>query len=164
MENEITTLKARNAGDAAPTKKVQELRKQLEELQLEMDSDKKRNSDLNAKYEKLEEEHILVKAQLTSEKENLQMSLNANRNILNDREAELRNVKKEKVDLSRKLTEATTKAKDADGQILRITTLEYEKNRIKMTLDERDQQIGQLRDENDMNKDVCSQMKREVIH
>lgn len=164
MENEITTLKARNAGDAAPTKKVQELRKQLEELQLEMDSDKKRNSDLNAKYEKLEEEHILVKAQLTSEKENLQMSLNANRNILNDREAELRNVKKEKVDLSRKLTEATTKAKDADGQSLRITTLEYEKNRIKMTLDERDQQIGQLRDENDMNKDVCSQMKREVIH
>lgn len=146
-----------------PTKKVQELRLQLEELQLELESDKKRYSDLNGKYEQLEEEHILIKAQLTTDKENLQSSLDYNRNIMNDREAELRNLRKEKIDLSRKLVEATSKANALDGQSLRITTLQYEKNRIKMTLDERDQQISQLRDENDMNKDVCSQMKREVM-
>lgn len=164
LENEIKSLKARNAGDAAPTKKVQELRKQLEDLQLEQEREKKRFSDLNGKYEQLEEEHILVKAQLITDKENLQTSLNASRNMMNDREAELRNLKKEKIDLSRKLTEAMSKVKDTDGQSLRITTLQYEKNRIKMTLDERDQQISQLRDENDMNKDVCSQMKREVMY
>lgn len=141
---------------------MQELRKQLEELQVELDRDKKRYSDLNGKYEQLEEEHILIKAQLTTEKENLQTSLIGNRNLLNDAEEKLRNLKKEKIDLSRKLSDAMAKAKELDGQSLRVTTLQYEKNRIKMSLDEREQQINQLRDENDMNKDVCGQLKREV--
>lgn len=162
LESEITTLKARSAGDAVPTRKLKEMRRELDDLQAELDRDKKRNADLTGKYEQLEEEHLLIKAQLTTEKENLQASLNNNRNQLSDRDDELRILKKDKYDLNRKLSDTASRLKESEAQCLRMSTLEYEKKRLNLTLEERDQQIAQLKDENEMNSDQCDLMRREI--
>lgn len=163
LESEITALKARNAaGDIGPTKKLKEVRRELDDVQSELDRDRKRYAELTGKYEHLEEDYLLAKAQLTAEKENLQTSLNIQRNQLSDSEDAMRLMKKENFELSRKLSDTAARLTDSETKTLRQTSLEYEKNRLKMTLTERDQQIAQLKDENEMNRDVCDQLRREI--
>lgn len=163
LESEITALKARNAaGDIGPTKKLKEVRRELDDAQTELDRDRKRYAELTGKYEHLEEDYLLVKAQLTAEKENLQTSLNIQRNQLSDSEDAIRLMKKENFELSRKLSDTAARLTESETKTLRQTSLEYEKNRLKMTLVERDQQIAQLKDENEMNRDVCDSLRREI--
>lgn len=71
FEKEIASLKTKAAGSDAPTKKVQELKDQAKELEASLSKETKKYTDLTAKYELLEEEHVLTKAQLTTEKEKL---------------------------------------------------------------------------------------------
>lgn len=162
MEKEVATLKAKNSVDTVPTKKVLELRKQNDDLQTELDRDKKRYTDLTGKYEQLEEEHVLIKAQLTTDKENLQSNLSATKSKLNDIDSEVTKLRREKLDLSKKLTESQSKIKDLESLSVRNVTFEHEKNRLKGQLEDREQDFERLKDENEMNKDVCVQLKREV--
>lgn len=158
----MASLKAKNSVDTVPTKKVIELRKQNDELQVELDRDKKRYTDLTGKYEQLEEEHVLIKAQLTTDKEKLQTTLNSTRSQLHDIDSDLSKLRKEKLDLSKKLTEQQNKVKDFESINVRSVTVEHEKNRLKVQLEDREKDFERLKDENEMNKDVCMQMKREV--
>lgn len=156
-------MKLKNStNDTVPTKKVQELRKLNDDLQAELDRDKKRYSDLHGKYEKLEEDHVLSKAQLTNDKENLQSDLSTLKTRIKELEASTSQLKKEKIDLTKKFNDAKTKASDLESQHIRSSTLEYEKNRLKATLEEKEQELDRLKDENEMNKDVCTQMRKEV--
>lgn len=163
MEKEITTLKAKTASaDSVPTKKVLELRKQNDDLQLELDTDRKRYSELTGRYEQLEEEHVLIKAQLTTDKENLQATLTTTKSKLSDADNDLVKTKREKIDAGKKLTDAQSKIRELEEKYARSSAVEHERNRLKSTLAEREQEFERLRDENDMNKDVVMQMKREV--
>lgn len=163
MEKEIATLKSKSANsEAVPTKKVQEMKKQNDELQAELDRDKKLYSELNGKFEHLEEEHLFVKAQLTTQKENLQTELVTTKSKLMNFEADLAKVAKEKEDLNKKLTQAQQKVKDFDGKGVKSSAVELENNRLKSNLSDKDQEFKNLKMETEMNKHVNDQMKKEV--
>lgn len=163
MEKEIATLKAKSSNsDEIPTKKVQELKKQNDELQTELDRDRKRYSELNGKFEHLEEEHLFVKAQLTTQKENLQTELVTTKSKLINSEADLAKVTKEKDDLNKNLTQAQQKVRDFEGKGAKSSAVELENNRLKSCLSEKEQEFKNLKKETEMNKDVNEQMKKEV--
>lgn len=140
-----------------------ELRKQNDELQVELNQDKKRYSELTGRYEQLEEEHLLIKAQLTTDKENLQASLASTKTQLSDTDIDLSKTRKEKQDQGKKLLDAQSKIRDLESKYARSSTVEHERNRLKSTLEEREQEFEKLKNENEMNRDVCMQMKREVL-
>lgn len=164
LEKEIVTLrtKAATITETVTSKKVQELRKQTDELQAELDRDKKRYSDFTAKYEQLEEEHVLIKAQLITEKENLQSEVAQQKSKLAQLESECLAAKKDKQDLNRKLTDAEYRIRENDRKTSKMNGLELENTGLKSSMDGKIHQFNQLKMENDMNKDVCNQMKREV--
>lgn len=141
---------------------MQELRKQTDDLQIELDRDKKRYSDFTAKYEQLEEEHVLIKAQLITEKENLQTELTQLKSKLTQLESECLASKKDKLDLNRKLNDAEGRVRENDRKISKMNAFELENTGLKSALDEKNHKFNKLTMENDMNKDVCNQMKREV--
>lgn len=164
MEKEIVTLKQKNtAAEAAPSKKLLEQRKINDELQEELNRDKKRYSDLTGKYEQLEEEHVLIKAQLTADKEKAQSDLSSVKGKLTEVDSDYLKIKKEKADLTNKINELTGKVNELENKLTRSTTVEHEKNRLKATLQEREQDLDKIKNENEMNKDVCGQLKREVV-
>lgn len=163
LEKEIATLKSKSANsEALPTKKVQELKKQNEELLAELDRDKKRYSELNGKFEHLEEEHLFVKAELTTQKENLQTELVTTKSKIMNFEADLTKVAKEKDDLNKKLTLAQQKVNEFEGKGAKSSAAEHENSRLKSTLSEKEQDFRNLKKETEMNKDVNDQMKKEV--
>lgn len=163
LEKEIATLKSKSASnETVPTKRVQELKKQSDELQLELDREKKRYSELNGKFENLEEEHLFVKAQLTTQKENLQAELVTSKSKLMVFEADLDKVTKEKEDLNKKLIEAQQQVKVFDGKGAKSSAAEHENSRLKSSLAEKEQEFRNLKKETEMNKDVNDQMKKEV--
>lgn len=165
LEKEIFALrtKAATITETVTSKKVQELRKQTDDLQNELDRDKKRYSDFTAKYEQLEEEHVLIKAQLITEKENLQTELTQLKTKFGQLESECMASKKDKLDLNRKLNDAEYRIRENDRKLSRMNAFELENTGLKSTLDEKNHQFNKLKMENDMNKDVCNQMKREVM-
>lgn len=164
LEKEIVTLrmKAASITETVTSKKVQELRKQTDELQAELDRDKKRYADFTAKYEQLEEEHVLIKAQLITEKENLQSEVAQQKLKLAQLESECLAAKKDKLDLNRKLTDVEYRIRENDRKISRMNGLELENTGLKSQMEGKMHEFNQLKKENEMNKDVCTQMKREV--
>lgn len=163
LEKEIATLKSKSASnEVVPTKKVQELKKQNDDLQAELDRDKKRYSELNGKFEHLEEEHLFVKAQLTTQKENLQTELVTTKSKIMNFEADLSKVNKEKEDLNKKLTQIQLKVKDLEGKGAKSSTVEHDNNRLKSCLSEKELDYKNLKKECEMNKDVNNQQKKEV--
>lgn len=163
LEKEIATLKSKSTnGETVPTKKVQELKKQNDELQAELDRDKKRYSELNGKFEHLEEEHLFVKAQLTTQKENLQTELVATKSTIMNFEADLSKVTKDKEELNKKLTQIQQKNKELEGKGAKNSAVEHDNNRLKSCLSEKDLDYRNLKKESEMNKDVNNQLKKEV--
>lgn len=163
LEKEIATLKSKTAGgETAPTKKAQEMKKQNDELQAELDRERKRYAELNGKFEHLEEEHLFVKAELTTQKENLQTELITTKSTIMNFEADLEKIKKEKEELSRALTQSQQKVSEFNGKGAKASAVELENNRLKSTLSDKEQEFRNLRKETEMNKDVNDQMKKEV--
>lgn len=164
LEKEISTLKSKSSiSETVPTKKAQELKKQNDELQAELDRDRKRYIELNGKFEHLEEEHLFVKAQLTTQKENLQTEMLATKSKILNFEADLAAAAKEKVDLNKKLIQAQQKVRESDGNNgAKSSAVEHENNRLKSCLSEKEQEFRNLKKETEMNKDVNDQMKKEV--
>lgn len=161
LEKEIATLKSKseNGEPIVGGKKVQELKKQNDELQAELDRDKKRYAELNGKFEHLEEEHLFVKAQLTTQKENLQTELVTTKSKMMNFEADLNTITKERDELSKKLVQAQQKF---DGKGAKSSAAEVENNRLKTCLVEKELEFKNLKKETEMNKDVNDQMKKEV--
>lgn len=157
-------MKSKSGDAATPTKKVQEMKKQNDELQAELDGDKKRYAELNGKFEHLEEEHLFVKAQLTQQKETLQTELVTTKSKLMNFEADLSKVATETEELNKKLTQAQQKVKEFEGKGTKSSSVELENNRLKATLVEKEQDFKNLRMETEMNKHVNDQMKKEVSH
>lgn len=132
------------------------------ELQTSLDGEMKKSADLTGKYEHLEEEHILTKAQLTTDKEGLQANLTALKSKLSSIEAENTRFRKDNIDLSRKIVEMQNKQKELETKQNRNSSLEHEKNRLVGTIQQKDQDYNKLYKENDMNKEVGVQLRREV--
>lgn len=123
----------------------------------------RRTNESNSKYELLEEEHVLFKAQLTTENEKLQAeikSLKAQITKLTQNEssalAEVQEFKQKIQDLQRKLTEAELKGSNS------TSTFDLEKSRLKSKLEETESEFKKLQRQNEMNLDQISSLRKDV--
>uniref|UniRef100_W8AJU9 Uncharacterized protein n=1 Tax=Ceratitis capitata TaxID=7213 RepID=W8AJU9_CERCA len=155
LEKEVKELKIKSS--KSDSKQVQELKKQLEDLQNQLLEENKRYKDLNTHWEKLSEETILMRAQLTTEKDNMQMELNSMRQKLN----EMDDIRVERAELAKKLNDVKRKLQEAEAKHIKNGASEYEKTMLKNKLAEREQEYDRLRRENEMNIDLVFQLRKE---
>lgn len=160
LEKEIKDLKTK--ASKSDSKQVQDLKKQVEEIQASLSSEQKRYEDLNNHWEKLSEETILMRAQLTTEKQSLQAELNANRQKI----ADMDTIRVERTDMARKLNEAQKKIADLQAKALKAANGngsggEYERTVLKNKLAEKEHEYERLRRENEMNIDLVFQLRKD---
>ncbi|KAI8119260.1 Protein SOGA3 [Lucilia cuprina] len=155
LENEIKELKIKSS--KSDTKQVQELKKQLEELHETLDHEAKRYNELNAQWEKMSEETILMRAQLSTEKNNLQTELNNAKQKI----SELETIRVNRSELAKKLNDAQKKIQELETKTLKNGHSEYEKTMLQNKLDEKIQEYERLRRENEMNIDLVFQLRKD---
>ncbi|XP_016932351.3 uncharacterized protein [Drosophila suzukii] len=158
LEKEIKDLKAK--ASKSDSKQVQDLKKQVEEVQASLSSEQKRYEDLNNHWEKLSEETILMRAQLTTEKQTLQAELNAQKQKI----SEMDTIRIERTDMARKLSEAQKKIADLQAKALKAVNGnggEYERTVLKNKLAEKEHEYERLRRENEMNIDLVFQLRKD---
>lgn len=147
-----------------PSKKLQELQDQVKDFEESLTKEQKKNVALNSKYELLEEEHVLFKAQLTTEKEKLGTeikTLKAKISKYDDSEVEFR---REKAELSKKVTDLQRKLTEAEhnGAKTSTSTFELDRSRLKAKLEEKESEFNKLTKQNEMNVDQLSSVRKEV--
>ncbi|XP_043662143.1 rootletin isoform X2 [Drosophila teissieri] len=158
LEKEIKDLKTK--ASKSDSKQVQDLKKQVEEVQASLTAEQKRYEDLNNHWEKLSEETILMRAQLTTEKQSLQAELNANKQKI----SEMDTIRIERTDMARKLNEAQKKIADLQAKALKTVNgngAEYERTVLKNKLAEKEHEYERLRRENEMNIDLVFQLRKD---
>lgn len=143
---------------------MQELQEKNKELDDNLAKEIKKSSTLTGKYELLEEEHVLFKAQLTTEKEKLDneiKSLKSKVNQFDDADAASR---REKADLNKKVTDLQRKLTEAEHNNSKVTTstFELDRSRLKAKLEEKESEFNKLSKQNEMNLDQLSTMRKEV--
>ncbi|XP_055902428.1 cingulin isoform X2 [Eupeodes corollae] len=160
LEKEIKDLKSKSASskaEQASSKQIQELKKQLEDLQTQLTQEQKRYSDLNAHWETLSEETILMRAQLSTEKENLQAELTSTKQRL----GEMESIRTEKSELAKRLKDLQRKLQDLESKNIKAGAAEYEKTMLKNTIAEKEREYDRLRRENEMNIDLVFQLRKD---
>lgn len=129
-----------------------------------MDKELKKASSLTGRYELLEEEHVLFKAQLTTDKEKLETeirTLKAKLKEFDDIEVIHR---REKADLTKKITDVQKKLTETEFNNSKTTTstFELERSRLRAKLEEKESEFTKLSKQNEMNVDQLSSMRKEV--
>lgn len=160
MEKEIAALKLQK--DSTPNRKLEELKRQNVDLVAQNEIDAKKLTEVTSKYEQLEEQHIFVRAQLTSDKEALQATNASMKSKMAAMESELDRFKRDNIDLSRKIVDVQNKCKDLESKQSQSSVIEHERKRLLNQLQEKNQQYELLASENAMNKDLSLQAKKEV--
>ncbi|XP_061387212.1 myosin-7 [Musca vetustissima] len=155
LEKEIKDLKTKSS--KSDSKQVQELKKQVEELQESLSNENKRYNDLNAQWEKLSEETILMRAQLTTEKNTLQTELNNTKQKI----AELESIRVNRTELAKKLNDAQKKIQELETKTLKNNSKEYERTMLQNKLDEKSHEYERLKRENEMNIDLVFQLRKD---
>ncbi|XP_030241265.1 plectin isoform X1 [Drosophila navojoa] len=156
LEKDIKDLKTKSS--KSDSKQVQELKKQLEEVQAQLSSEQKRYEELNTHWEKLSEETILMRAQLTTEKQSLQSELTAARYKL----ADMDTIRIERTDMARKLNEAQKKIQELEVKTLKTSNSgDHERSMLKNKLAEKEHEYERLRRENEMNIDLVFQLRKD---
>lgn len=138
------------------------MKKLNQELQTQLENETKRLADTTAKFEHLEETYVFTRAQLTTDNENLQNNFNAVKTKLSALEVENSQLRKDNIDLSRKIVDTQNKFKEMEVKQAHSGAVEHERTRLLAALKEKDQEYEFLVKENEMNKDLGIQLKREV--
>lgn len=160
LENDIAKLKSQK--DTQPNIIADELRKQNAALSARIDDETKKVLDAATRYEHLEEQHVLAKAQFSSQADKLQATNATIKSKMATMEVELARFRRDNIDLSRKLVEMQTKCKELETKSSQNAVIEHEKNRLLGSLQEKNHQYELLISENEMNKDLSDQLKKEV--
>ncbi|XP_073824644.1 LOW QUALITY PROTEIN: uncharacterized protein [Musca autumnalis] len=155
LEKEIKDLKTKSS--KSDSKQVQELKKQVEDLQESLSSENKRYNDLNVQWEKLSEETILMRAQLSTEKNTLQTELNNAHQKISELEA----IRVNRTELAKKLNDAQKKIQELETKTLKNSSKEYEKTMLQNKLDEKKHEYERLKRENEMNIDLVFQLRKD---
>lgn len=151
LEKDIKELKTK--ASKSDSKQMQELRKQLEESQ-------KRYEELNTHWEKLSEETILMRAQLTTEKQTLQSELSASKQKLSDMDT----IRIERTEMAKKLSESQRKIVELKARTMKMNSNaggEHERQMLKNKLAEKEHEYERLRRENEMNIDLVFQLRKD---
>ncbi|XP_058061394.1 uncharacterized protein LOC131211792 isoform X2 [Anopheles bellator] len=164
MEREIVTLKSKSSvgeEDSASSKILQELKKQNEDLTAEIHQQSKRFDELLQKHETMEEDHLVLRAQLASEREKTQEAQKLREKLIQSEAIETRLVK-ENTNLSRKLVEAQKKLATVETNAEnRYASIELEKSRIKTSLEDKQHEFEKLNKEKEMNAYQVNQLKKD---
>ncbi|XP_052868864.1 uncharacterized protein LOC128274644 isoform X1 [Anopheles cruzii] len=164
MEREIVTLKSKSSvgeEDSASSKILQELKKQNEDLTAEIHQQSQRFDELLQKHETMEEEHLVLRAQLASEREKTQEAQKLREKLIQSEAIETRLVK-ENTNLSRKLVEAQKKVSTVETNAEnRYASIELEKSRMKTSLEDKQHEFEKLNMEKEMNAYQLNQLKKD---
>ncbi|XP_058122187.1 myosin-2 heavy chain [Anopheles ziemanni] len=164
LEREISTLKSKStssADESESSKILQDLKKQNEDLTAEIHQQSRKFEELLQKHESIEEEHLVLRAQLASEREKTQ-ELDTLKNKLIQAEAIETRLVKENTNISRRLVEAQKKLSAAEtGNENRYAAVELEKNRMKTALEDKLHEYEKLVKENEMNLYQVNQLKKD---
>ena len=162
LEQELATLKNKSTSNDLPSKKLQELKDQNKELEERIESEGKKYAALNGRYELLEEEHVLFKAKLSTEKEKVESDLTTLKiRVKNFEEAENK-WKKDSTDLTKRINELQKKLTTAETKDVKSSTTELELSRMRAKLESKESEYDRLVRENEMNVDQLGQMRKEV--
>lgn len=161
-EKEMAYLKSRSMTAEVPSKKMQELKDHTKELEEKLSSEAKRYEDLEKKYEAFEEEHIIEKSHLITDKENLEFDLRNIRMKITELQSNEAHLKRENDDLNRRIHEQQKTMNGRNGREAQIASVEAEKTRFKNLLDQAQHELDTKSRENDMNRDLLSQARREA--
>ncbi|XP_075213004.1 uncharacterized protein LOC142319510 isoform X2 [Lycorma delicatula] len=163
---EIVALKAKASQTVGKklTEMKQEMQAKIDKLELALESEKHEYDELTSKYELLEEEHVVTKAQFVREREDIQGQLVTTQTELVGIETELRTLRdtynnkqddwiKEKLEFQNKLQELEEKA-DQETWVL-------EKIRLNAICEEKASEIDTLRRENMTQVEQIECMRKE---
>ena len=150
--------------------KIKDLEKQLQNkssegssygtssLKSELETIKKENKDLTVKHEQLEEDYVILKAKISSSNDDdystLKGELTTLRHTYNSKSDEWI---KEKLDLQKQIKELEQSIRSSAGN-----GWDVERNRFKSILDDRDNQITNLKIECDVARSQHSSVKKEL--
>ncbi|XP_035911133.1 titin homolog isoform X2 [Anopheles stephensi] len=164
LEREMAALKSKSstgADDSEATKLLQDLKKQNEELTSEIHQQSRKFEELLQKHETMEEDHLVVKAQLASEREKAQ-EVDKLKNKLLQAEAIESRLVKENTNMSRRLVEVQKKLTAAEtNNDNRYAGIELEKNRLKTALEDKQHDYEKLTKESEMNAYQVNQLKKD---
>uniref|UniRef100_A0AAG5DGW0 SOGA coiled-coil domain-containing protein n=1 Tax=Anopheles atroparvus TaxID=41427 RepID=A0AAG5DGW0_ANOAO len=164
LEREVAALKSKSttgANESESSKILQDLKRQNEDLTAEIHQQSRKFEELLQKHETIEEEHLVLRAQLASEKEKSQ-EIDKLKNKLIQAEAIETRLVKENTNISRRLVEAQKKLTAAETGIEnRYAAVELEKNRMKTALEDKQHEFEKLVKENEMNSYQVNQLKKD---
>ncbi|XP_062706338.1 myosin-2 heavy chain isoform X3 [Aedes albopictus] len=161
LEREITSLKRKSTSNDPSALRIQELSQRNDDLMSKLEDETKKYQQLISKHELLEEDHVMLKAQMESEKQKL-LELDVLRNKLSQADTIEARLVKENTNLSRKCVEmqkniaALESAADS-----RMAGLELEKNRLKSSLEDKQREYEHLCQENEMNAYQVAQLRKD---
>uniref|UniRef100_T1JA69 Leucine zipper homeobox-associated domain-containing protein n=1 Tax=Strigamia maritima TaxID=126957 RepID=T1JA69_STRMM len=144
-----------------------ELEKKLKSLEADLAHEKQEYEDLTSKYEMLEEEHVITKAKLVIEKEDVEKNLSEAQKDREQLEGELRALRetfnlrqdiwiKEKLDLQEKIKELNNKKVKYEG-----VNVDAELEKLNRLVEEKSQTIDQQKKEGDQMRDDVEKLKRQ---
>ncbi|KAL7045841.1 hypothetical protein ACKWTF_002358 [Chironomus riparius] len=163
LKKEIVELNNKIKVDTT-SKRFQEIQNEKHNLEESLSKETKKNVHLKGQYELLEEEHVLIKAQLTTEKEKLEneiKSLSCKIKLIETQDAQERlekdELKKKIVALQRKLNE------NEHSSLSKISTAshEIEKTRLKVKLEEMKAEYEKILKQHEMVIDQLSNARKE---
>ncbi|XP_055546462.1 myosin-2 heavy chain isoform X2 [Wyeomyia smithii] len=161
LERQLEALKRQSSSPDPFALKIRELSQKNDDLMMKLEEESKKNQKLFAKHEALEEDHVLLKAQIETDKEKLQ-ELEVLRRKLQQADTIETRLVKENTNLSRRLVEMQKKIAELESNAeSRTVGLELEKNRLKSALEDKQREYEQLLNENEMNGYQVSQMRKD---
>lgn len=127
-----------------------------------LEDETRKYQQLVSKHESLEEDHVMLKAQIESERQKLQ-ELAILRNKLEQADSIEARLVKENTNLSRKCVEMQKKIAALESSAdSRMAGLELEKNRLKSSLEDKLREYEHLSQENEMNAYQVAQLRKDV--
>jgi chromosome segregation ATPase len=146
------------------SKRFQEIQNEKQDLEDSLSKESKKFLQLKGQYELLEEEHVLFKAQLTTEKEKLENEIKSLNNKMKSIEVQDALEKVEKDELKKKIAFLQRKFTENENTSLsKISTAshEIEKTRLKVKLEETEAEYSKLLKQHEMVIDQLSNARKE---
>uniref|UniRef100_A0A1Q3FM92 Putative myosin-2 heavy chain n=1 Tax=Culex tarsalis TaxID=7177 RepID=A0A1Q3FM92_CULTA len=161
LVREIASLKRQSASDDPAALKLQELSQKNNEIMSKLEEETRKYQQLVSKHEHLEEDHVMLKAQLESNKQKFQELDTLKNKLVQADNIETRLVK-ENTNLSRKLVEMQKNVAQLESNAdNRTAGLELERDRLKSALEDKQREYEHLSSENEMNAYQVAQLRKD---
>ncbi|XP_030748386.1 uncharacterized protein PFB0765w isoform X3 [Sitophilus oryzae] len=163
LKSKIKKLEMNSTGSVKKELEIKHFQESIEKLEDTITRERQKYDDLTAKYEILEEEHVVTKAKLVMEKETLENQFKNLKKEVDQLESELKTLRetyntkqdtwiKEKLEMEQKLKEM--KKPSYNGT-------DFDKQRLKALYEEKQSELEQVKKEYDLIHDQMEYMRKE---